>query len=423
MAFCESCGAQIQDGIQTCPVCGRATSAMYSAPADPQQYGAPQQPQQQYPPAGSQYYGAPQQPQQQYPPAGSQYYGAPQQPQQQYPPTGSQSYEAPLYPPAPPKQKEKNKMLMPIIACIAVIVVAFLALLLFTDIFKGNKNDDQGSSISSSRRDQDDDEDDNNNAGSTGTPTPPTPPSDSQSPSPGGDTDSPPPTDTDSPPPTGTDSPPPTGTDSPPPTGTDSPPPTGTNQPSGNTITQAGGEVRVTSDTSYEFTPDRTGIWIIFTKDNGGSDPYLTLYDRNGNEIDSDDDNGGGYNAWIADILEAGVLYRIKASFYGSGTYTLVVKAPQEIPSNGSSIRVSGDTGYTFTPDRSGTWEFRTSGSSGDPYIQVTDSSARVLGEDDDSAGSLEAVMYVNLNSGRTYHILIWYYDEAGSGNLRVSRS
>lgn len=97
MAFCGSCGAQVQDGIKFCQVCGQAVGA---APAQPIQPQAPAQPVQQVP--AQPVHQPPVQP----PPAQAYQQQAPVQAAPQVQPTAAQPvqqqvYQPPVVPGAP----------------------------------------------------------------------------------------------------------------------------------------------------------------------------------------------------------------------------------------------------------------------------------------------------------------------------------
>lgn len=94
----------------------------------------------------------------------------------------------------------------------------------------------------------------------------------------------------------------------------------------GISLSEYGGEIRIMRDTELTFTPAESGHWIFMTYDNGDSDPYLELFDSYGSHIDSDDDSGGDFNAFMIVYLDAGYTYTIYAGFYGEpGSYTLAV--------------------------------------------------------------------------------------------------
>ena len=180
-----------------------------------------------------------------------------------------------------------------------------------------------------------------------------------------------------------------------------------------------GGEVRITAPTDVMFTPDKSGFWVIYTTDNGESDPAISIYDPSGITLDYDDDSGEGYNADLVIVLEAGVPYRIYVDFYDDAfcECTLVAElapfAPEQdiggadvIPGFGGLVWVSNETNFTFTPERSGIWEFRTSDYYDcDPYLILFEYPDEYIISDDDGAGDLNALISIYLESGRTFVI------------------
>lgn len=86
-------------------------------------------------------------------------------------------------------------------------------------------------------------------------------------------------------------------------------------------IPTAGGSISVNGPTAFLFTPDQSGIWVFLTAENGGGDPFLTVYDADGVFMMRDDDSGGNSNARITINLRAGMTYLILASFYGGDTH------------------------------------------------------------------------------------------------------
>ena len=90
MAFCGSCGTQVQDGVRFCPTCGNDLAAAQDSQV---QQAAPIQPtpEQQYQAAPQQWQQAPQPQQYQDPYQQQQYQQAYQQPYQQAPPNDAQA--------------------------------------------------------------------------------------------------------------------------------------------------------------------------------------------------------------------------------------------------------------------------------------------------------------------------------------------
>ena len=123
--ICPNCGAQIQDGVPSCPSCGVVFTYGSQVPTQ-SAYQQPQQPAQQQPYQQYQQQPAQQQPYQQY-----QQQPAQQQPYQQY---QQQPYEQ--YQQQPVKQQQPKKSPLPIILAIvgalAVIgIIAFVAINMF----------------------------------------------------------------------------------------------------------------------------------------------------------------------------------------------------------------------------------------------------------------------------------------------------
>lgn len=80
-----------------------------------------------------------------------------------------------------------------------------------------------------------------------------------------------------------------------------------------------GGNADVDNVTGFTFIPDSSGSFLFQTSNNGSSDPYIEVYDANGNYIDGDDDSGGGLNAMVRINLNAGSTYYILVSYYNTG--------------------------------------------------------------------------------------------------------
>lgn len=73
------------------------------------------------------------------------------------------------------------------------------------------------------------------------------------------------------------------------------------------------------ADVVVKFTPTETGDYVIYS-DNGGDDgnidPYVDIYDSNGDEVEDDDDHNGSYNFYCIFEAEAGETYYIELSCY-----------------------------------------------------------------------------------------------------------
>ena len=200
-------------------------------------------------------------------------------------------------------------------------------------------------------------------------------------------------------------------------------PPSGNDEP-GSSLSGEGGVVRVTGHMEFEFSPSISGGWEIWTSDNGDSDPLVFLSDSYGDVLLYDDNSGEDLNAYIFVYLEEGETYLIEVRTYldysdgelGSCTLHVapetapVVDAP---PISAGSVRVTGESWFTFTPDQSGVWEFRTSerGDS-DPYLEILDDNENNVAYDDNSGAGLNAFISASLKAGTPYTIKVNFYSE-----------
>ena len=207
----------------------------------------------------------------------------------------------------------------------------------------------------------------------------------------------------------------------------------------------AGGQIRITGHTEVKFTPGESGVWDIRTSDNGNSDPLILLIDQHG-EIMYYNDNGeadmhdhywdgdGDLNAQIVAYLDAGITYTIEVKVYtdddSTGSCTLTVSfVPEEVieymPIGLGDTAVPVDSYFSFTPDSTGTYEFRTSETDGsDPYILILNEDLTNIIYDDNSGGGYSAYASVYLEAGVKYHIEVVFYIHGGEGStLTISRA
>ena len=301
--------------------------------------------------------------------------------------------------PAPPPDagKKKNKLLIPIISCAGVIVLLFAALLIFTDIFKGGGNANTGESPSPSQ--------------DLSVQAPPVTesaaPSESQSIAPSTGQSSAPSTPPSSP-----------SVSSPSPSITP-PAPKGDYQ-----MSRGGGSVEVSGETTYDFSPDKSGRWEFGTWYLGGSDPHLWLYDSNGVVIGEHYGGGADMSAYMFANLDADATYLIKAGFdkydgeyrlvasFGEGSSgyyaptsgTLLEDDGRFVIDSSTFIFVDGASVYEFTPDISGgLMVFTSDNVDCDPYLQLYDSRGVTIAFDDDGIGDENALIFYELSAGETY--------------------
>ncbi len=93
---------------------------------------------------------------------------------------------------------------------------------------------------------------------------------------------------------------------------------------------QAGTTINFDSDVEYyAFTPEKTAEYLIESQA-GELDPYITVYDADYNDIDSDDDSGEEFNFSLSINLFAGKTYYLRVRNYDEGTFEFTVKLVKE---------------------------------------------------------------------------------------------
>ena len=172
-----------------------------------------------------------------------------------------------------------------------------------------------------------------------------------------------------------------------------------------------------------EFTPDEDGIWVIFTSDNGDTDPMLEIYGPDHEFMEDDDDGWGDLNALLIEFLFGGDTYTIVHKTYADeyGTSTLNIKAPTEILMPGV-IYIDGPMGFRFTPVVSGTYVFMTSDCEYfDPVLYILDADGDYYDDDDDGGEGYNVFLTTYLQAGETYHILLGFWDGYGVCTFSVA--
>ena len=201
--------------------------------------------------------------------------------------------------------------------------------------------------------------------------------------------------------------------------------PTPTTAPTDDSaIPAGGGSVRISESATLTFSPAKSGIWVLYTSDRGGSSPMLGLYDSQGGLVNEDMNGAADLNAMIVQPMRAGEKYSVIIDFYrGNGSCTLNAVAPAEIPAGGGSVRITSASGYSFTPDSSGTYELRISNNgSSARYYAIFDSDYALKVDDDDSGDRYDSVHLYSMNAGDTYHIAFRFIDsETGDCTLTVT--
>ena len=204
-----------------------------------------------------------------------------------------------------------------------------------------------------------------------------------------------------------------------------SPMATGPESQEGSDIPRDGGDVRVDGESVYVFSPNTTGVWAIWTAINGDTDPQLWIYDSTGAELAWDDDNAGNKNALIGLYLIKGEAYTIVAgSFASEVSYSLYVARSSPIRGDGETVNVNFPKVFSFIPNESGTWVFETTNyRDTDPYLQIFDSDNRHMVSDDDSGEGANARISIDLTAGEEYIIMaLTMTDDPGPYELVVEK-
>ena len=181
-----------------------------------------------------------------------------------------------------------------------------------------------------------------------------------------------------------------------------------------------GQEVFVIGETEYSFIPELSGFWEFTTMDNGSSDPYIAILFKDGGVYAVDDDGAdNNNNAYLVVYLEAGTEYIINARFHGddSGSYTLRVEYAMTtpIPGSGGDVGVYGKTLFTFMPEESGVWDIFTSNNEdSDPILMLYGHDGELIDVDDDGMGDYNALISAHLDAGVMYLIRGGFYDDGG---------
>ena len=182
------------------------------------------------------------------------------------------------------------------------------------------------------------------------------------------------------------------------------------------------GEHLFTEETFFRFVPNQHGTWEFSTSGSGDSDPVVTIYNENGNQIAHDDDGGIGYDAYLLVDLAESVI--VGVTFWGTPTTTkLSISFSGGISGNGGTTSVDGETEFYFTPAQTAIWELRTfDNGSYDPVLYLYDSNGNRITTDDDSGDGRNALIIIELEEGLTYRIRAAFFgSSAGTYTLAVT--
>ena len=181
-------------------------------------------------------------------------------------------------------------------------------------------------------------------------------------------------------------------------------------------------QVNAPTEMEYSHWYESGGLFVIYTSDRGDCDPILEVRDSEGNVIARDDDSWGDLNAMVVFFVEGGKTYTILADTWGgmAGSYTVTMKYSPRIFGSGS-YGVENTSSFEFYPERSGTYEFRTSESWGsDPMLEIYDYAFNLIASDDDSADGVNALLTVVLEAEMSYYVLVSFHDQ-GEGTCTMT--
>jgi hypothetical protein len=170
---------------------------------------------------------------------------------------------------------------------------------------------------------------------------------------------------------------------------------------------------------SFEAQKDAYITIQMDTTDPLALDPYLELYDEDGELIIEDDDSGEGANALIADLRvpAAGTYYIHARPYEGAGDYTLRLEISEE-PFASGTIEYGQTIKWTPTESTPYSWFFE--GSAGD----VVTIAMNALDEDLDCYlelyGPGDVLLTEDDDSGEGYNALIEAYELPTDGVYRI---
>ena len=178
------------------------------------------------------------------------------------------------------------------------------------------------------------------------------------------------------------------------------------------------------------------------------SDPYLTLFNENGNVVASDDDGGIGLNSNLEFLASrTGTYYLSAQGFLSSDTGQYVIEAAQEgqilddyedgtntsgaLVADGGSISGSleslGDRDwFRLDLDAGSTYEFQlvgtgNAGSLADPVLYLFDARGNLLGTNDDCQTSLDSLLVFNAQNSGTHFLAAAAYADNYTGQYILS--
>jgi hypothetical protein len=214
-----------------------------------------------------------------------------------------------------------------------------------------------------------------------------------------------------------------------------------------STVASYDGEINPASNADYyKYTATTTGVinFAMAAINNSGVDSILTVYNSNEVQIARNDDSNGTLNSFISLNVTANAIYYLKATAYGSGTGVYRVSASSNSVFNstppgatfGTAINLTvGDpiegvisTGleadyYKYIATTTGSVNFAMnaiSNSGVDTFLTIYNSNFIEIARNDDSNGTRNSFVSVNVNANAIYYIKATAYG-SGTGAYRIS--
>ncbi len=169
-------------------------------------------------------------------------------------------------------------------------------------------------------------------------------------------------------------------------------------------------------------------------------DAYLHIWDAEGNSLVQDDDSGGGLNARATMMVPTDGRYQIIANSFddnATGDYTLMVRTRSitaEIEAGNvqlisGALTAASDTMADGSPyeaheieaEAGERLDITLASGSFDAYLMVFDENDEKIAEDDDSAGGLDAQLFVTIPEDGTYRIIANSYGESAQGDYLIT--
>jgi hypothetical protein len=173
---------------------------------------------------------------------------------------------------------------------------------------------------------------------------------------------------------------------------------------------------------------------FVVVETSGSTDTYLEAYDSSDNLLAKNDDYGDDINARLEIYIAAGSNYLIKLRCYDedeSGPYSIVatlkpIPRPTELsfgnPIN-ANLAAKTEQWYSVTSPNAGIVMIDATSDTIDAYLEVFDSSYKLISADDDSGGNTDARIMLFAEAGKTYLVKLKAFDSGEYGRYKIGIS